>query len=231
MNLFDCHFHVVDPRFPLVPNEGFLPEAFTCTDYLRRTARLGVFGGGVSYQQLPGSASDDEIAALHEAGVRGVRFNLHRGGAATLTELERLAHRVHDLVGWHAELYVDAKRLGPMRDWLLGLPSVSIDHLGLSRDGSPCLLALAERGVRVKASGFAPVNFDVRQALRELWTANPDCLMFGTDLLSTRAPRSFADSDVDLVIQSFDDTAAAKILSGNAAAFYRLDLARSLSSP
>jgi predicted TIM-barrel fold metal-dependent hydrolase len=110
-----------------------------------------------------------------------------------------------------------------MNDWLLGLPSVSIDHLGLSLEALPCLLALAERGVRVKASGFGRVDFDVRHALRELWSANPDCLMFGTDLPSTRARRAFADSDVDLVLDSFDGAAAAKIMFGNAAAFYRLD--------
>jgi len=28
MKVFDAHFHVVDPRFPLVPNEGYVPDAF-----------------------------------------------------------------------------------------------------------------------------------------------------------------------------------------------------------
>jgi predicted TIM-barrel fold metal-dependent hydrolase len=248
MKLFDCHFHVVDPRFPLIPNEGFLPDSFTCADYLRRTARLGVVGGCVvsgsfngsdqtylraalarlgqgfiGITQLPSTVSDEEIAALHASGVRGVRFNLRRGGAVNPVELQRLAFRVHRLVGWHAEIYEDAKRLAAMKDWLLALPALSIDHLGLSLEGFPSLLALAERGVRVKASGFGRVNFDVRDALRELWRANPDCLMFGSDLPSTRAARAFADSDVDLVLDSFDEAAAAKILFGNAAAFYRVD--------
>ena len=29
-NLFDAHFHIIDQRFPLVPNNGYVPEPFTC---------------------------------------------------------------------------------------------------------------------------------------------------------------------------------------------------------
>jgi hypothetical protein len=34
--IFDAHFHVIDPRFPLVPNQGFLPDPFTVADYRAR---------------------------------------------------------------------------------------------------------------------------------------------------------------------------------------------------
>jgi hypothetical protein len=30
--IFDAHFHIIDPRFPLVANQRFLPEPFTVSD-------------------------------------------------------------------------------------------------------------------------------------------------------------------------------------------------------
>jgi predicted TIM-barrel fold metal-dependent hydrolase len=45
--LFDAHLHIVDPRFPLVASDGYVPEPFTVDDYRARTARLQVRGGAV----------------------------------------------------------------------------------------------------------------------------------------------------------------------------------------
>ena len=45
--VFDAHLHIVDPRFPLVPNDGYLPPEFTVADYRRRVHDLGVCGGAV----------------------------------------------------------------------------------------------------------------------------------------------------------------------------------------
>jgi predicted TIM-barrel fold metal-dependent hydrolase len=247
MRLFDSHFHIVDPRFPLVPNDGFLPAPFTCEHYLRQTDAFGLAGGAVvsgSFQafdqgylraalvelgpafvgvtQLPADTTDEEIKALDDAGIRAVRFNVRRGGSERLDRMEAFARRVHDLVQWHVELYVDARELEPLTDLVLALPAVSIDHLGLSLAGFPTLLRLAERGVKVKATGFGRVDLDVRQALRDLWSANPSCLMFGTDLPSTRAPRAFSGADVQLVMDTFDEDQARCILHDNAVEFYRL---------
>ena len=47
MKVFDSHFHIFDPRFPLVPNDGYLPQPFTCSDYLARTAGFRPAGGAV----------------------------------------------------------------------------------------------------------------------------------------------------------------------------------------
>jgi predicted TIM-barrel fold metal-dependent hydrolase len=98
---------------------------------------------------------------------------------------------------------------------------VSIDHLGLSREGLPTLLRLAERGVRVKATGFGRVDFDVRQVLRDFHAANPESLMFGTDLPSTRAPRPVSDEDALLVREALGEEGAARVLWQNARSFYR----------
>lgn len=244
--IFDTHFHIIDRRFPLVPNQGYLPDDFSCDDYLERMKGYNLAGGAVvsgSFQafdqgylraalarlgpsfvgvtQLPASVSDAELFALNEAGVRAIRFNLKRGGSEGVAQLDALARRVHELVNWHAELYVDSRDLTGLYDTLVALPAVSIDHLGLSREGFGVLLKLAERGVRVKATGFGRVDFDVRAALRELHTANPEALMFGTDLPSTRAPRPYADEDFLLVMETLGEEGARRVLHENAVAFYR----------
>ena len=245
--LFDAHFHVIDPRFTLVPNRGYLPDRYTVSDYRERMAAYDLRGGAVvsgSFQQfdqdylvdalerlgrnfvgvtqLPASASDEELEELHQYGVRAVRFNVKRGGSEDISHLDAMARRIHDLHGWHVELYIDARELTPLLDTLVGLPAVAIDHLGLSAEGLENLLWLAERGVRIKASGFGRVDFDVREALRNLFAANPDSLMFGTDLPSTRAARPYSDRDFQLVVDTLGDTAARRVLHDNAAAFYRV---------
>jgi predicted TIM-barrel fold metal-dependent hydrolase len=244
--LFDAHLHIVDPRFPLVPNQGFVPEPFGVNDHLQRMARYRLAGGAVvsgSFQafdqsyliealhrlgpsfvgvtQLPAGVSDERLLELHRAGVRALRFNLKRGGSEEVAQLDRMARRVHELAGWHVEIYADAADLADLRRTLIALPAVSIDHLGLTRAGLPTLLALVERGVRVKATGFGRVDFDVGAALRDLCHANPHAPMFGTDLPSTRAPRPYADTDLALVVEALGEAQAARVLHGNALAWYR----------
>jgi hypothetical protein len=101
------------------------------------------------------------------------------------------------------------------------LPAVSIDHLGLSKAGFPTLLKVVEKGVRVKATGFGRVDFDVRPALVDLYAANPRALMFGTDLPSTRAPRPYQDDDYTLVLETLGEEKAADVFYKNAIEFYR----------
>ena len=43
--VFDAHLHIIDGRFPLVPNAGFVPPPFTCADYLARMAGYDLVGG------------------------------------------------------------------------------------------------------------------------------------------------------------------------------------------
>ena len=246
--LFDSHLHVVDPRFPLTANQGYLPEPFTVADYRAAVADLAVCGGAVvsgSFQafdqsylldalarlgpgfvgvtQLPASTPDAEILALADAGVRAVRFNLRRGGSAGLADLETLARRVDELVGWHVELYVDGRDLPDLETLLAALPRLSIDHLGLHRDGLPALLRLVERGARVKASGFGRVELDVPATLRAIAQVSPHALLFGTDLPSTRAPRPLTRADVDALRDALDPDDARRALHDNAHAWYRLE--------
>ena len=170
---------------------------------------------------MPQTVSDQELKELNGAGVRAVRFNVKRGGSEEIHHLERMARRVHQLVGWHTELYVDSTELADLYEVLVSLPAISIDHLGLSKAGFPMLLKLAEKGVRVKATGFGRVDFDVRSALTDLYAANSRALMFGTDLPSTRAPRPYQDGDYRLVLEALGEEKAANVFYKNAIEFYR----------
>ena len=244
--IFDAHCHIIDPRFPLVENQGYLPPAFTVDDYLAVAAPLGVAGGAIvsgSFQefdqdylvdalarlgpsyvgvtQFPATTSDETILDLARRGVRAVRFNLHRGGSEGIEALETMAQRVDDLAGWHVELYADAAGLAPLVPRLRRLPRLVIDHLGLSEEGLPILLALVEHGVTVKATGFGRVALDVAAAMAAIVAINPAALIFGTDLPSTRARRPFAPSDIDLVIETLGPEIARRVLHDNAVALYR----------
>lgn len=246
LKIFDTHLHIVDNRFPLVPNQGYLPDAFTCEDYLNRMTRYTLCGGAVvsgSFQgfdqsylidalkklgpsfvgvvQLPKTVSDEELLTLQDAGVRAVRFNLKRGGPEDLRHLESMAKRVHEVVGWHVELYVDSKELTDLYHLLVDLPAVSIDHLGLSKAGFSTLIKLAESGVRIKATGFGRVDFDIGTALIDLYSANPQSLMFGTDLPSTRAKSPFNDDDFALVVDTLESEQVINVLYKNAIDFYK----------
>ncbi len=243
---FDSHFHIIDPAFPLVENQGFLPDFYTVADYRQRLSAYQLAGGAIvsgSFQgldqsyliatlkqmgpqyvgvtQLSHETTDQEILRLHDAGIRGTRVNLKRGVAKDLDDLDSFGRRIHELAGWHIELYIDSRELVDLKDRLLLLPSVSIAHLGLSGDGFATLLQLAEKGVRVKATGYGRVDFPVAPALKDLTLANPDSLMFGSDLPCTRAPRPYADEDFQLVIDTLGEDQARKVFYDNAVSFYR----------
>ncbi len=245
MRIFDAHFHIIDFDFPVIENQGYLPPSYVVEDYQNETADLNVLGGAIvsgSFQgfdqgyllkalkqmgpafcgvtQLPFTVTDEEILNLNEKGVKALRFNIKRGGSEDVSKLDYFARRVHDLAGWHSELYIDAKELPEIAYIIEKLPAISIDHLGLSQEGLPHLLKLVDKGVHIKATGFGRVELNVENALKSIYETNPDALMFGTDLPSTRAKRPFAYADIKLIQQIFDEQAVDKILYTNALKWY-----------
>lgn len=250
--LFDAHLHIIDPAHPLVENNGYLPAPFTVADYRHRTRNLGGFGvrggavvsgsfqafdqgylvaalqalgpGFVGVTQIPADTSGARIGELDAAGVRAVRFNIARGGSAGLDDMERLARRVHDLAGWHAEFYIDTRSIDDdLLERIAALPAASIDHLGMHADGLDRLLRLVERGVKVKATGFGRVDLDPATVIGAIMAVDPTALMVGTDLPSTRARRPFTDADLDLVAEAVGTERVADVFWNNAAAFYLRD--------
>ncbi|PJZ71438.1 2-pyrone-4,6-dicarboxylate hydrolase [Leptospira perolatii] len=249
MSIFDAHFHIIDPRFPLVPNHGYLPDPFPISDYQPWVQKLGINGGVVvsgSFQafdqtylidalktlgknyvgvtQISVHTADSEIFELAKAGVKGIRFNVKRGGSESLARIRELANRVYDLVGWHAELYIDAKEIDEFLFKLfISLPKISIDHLGLSKEGLPTMIKLAENGVKIKATGFGRVDFDVPIALRMFAKADPTSLMFGTDLPSTRSRIPFSEKDLETIQEVFEGELLDDVLGNNARKFYGVE--------
>lgn len=248
--IIDAHFHIYNDSFPLIENQGFLPSQFSIEDYIHRTKDFNVIGGVIvsgsvqgfdqSYLKaalaemgdqyvgitnLPSSVSDAEILKLRDHRIRGIRVNLKRGVVSGLDNLVDFGKRIWDLAGWHLEMYVDSRELDEVAPKLIKLPKVSIDHLGMARSGLSQIQKLAENGVKIKASGFGRTEVDVSKAVKSLYAINPECLMFGTDLPSTRAERPFNVRDIETVCEALgDEKAIDKVFAGNAADFYHINL-------
>ncbi len=244
--LFDSHCHIIDHRFPIIPNQGYTPPHFPLDVYRARAALLRVEGGAVvsgsfhgfdqtylkaalaklgngwvGVTQVPADIPDQEIAALELIGVRALRFNLFRGRIDSVDDVVALARRAHAAAGWHAELYADAATLAPHVGALSKLPRIVIDHLGMTEAGLPVVLDLVRAGAKVKAAGFGRVKMDVAAAIERIAKVNPAALMFGTDLPSTRAERPFAVDDINLIERVLGAQLAGKVHWDNAVELYR----------
>jgi predicted TIM-barrel fold metal-dependent hydrolase len=154
----DCHFHAFGPydRFPLAPDRSYTPPESTLDGYRRVMQTLGlqrcvvvqpsVYGTdnrctldalaslGPTVARGVAVIADDldaqGLAALHAAGVRGVRYNSVTGARDTAGGLMALAERIAPL-GWHLQMYAGAAEWQSLAPMLSRLPvEVVIDHLG-----------------------------------------------------------------------------------------------------
>ncbi|MDW8314370.1 MAG: amidohydrolase family protein [Rhodovarius sp.] len=218
----DCHFHIFGPyaRFPLDPGRHYDPPEAPIPAYLRVAEALGIERMVVVQPSVYGTdnacsldaaarfgldrarvvAVIDETAdaaalrALHEGGVRGVRFNAVSGNGTPLEQLELLARRIAPF-GWHIQLYAEGRQLPELAPRLLALPvEVVIDHMGgvrtadgLDAPGFCALLRLLESGrAWVKLCGYrisslGPPFADVAPFARALLAAAPERCVWGTD--------------------------------------------------
>ncbi len=196
MPIFDAHFHVIDPRFPLVPNQGFLPEPFTVDDYRASVAGLDVVGGAVVSGLLPGLRPDlpRRRAGAARAGVlrRGQRPVGHHatrrssrwprpacartGSTCSAAATSTRSRSRRASMTWRAGIWrsistpATCTELAPR---LAVAPRLVIDHLGMSQAGLPALLELVKDGAYVKASGFGRIDVDPYSALRAIADAQP----------------------------------------------------------
>ncbi|MET3440252.1 2-pyrone-4,6-dicarboxylate lactonase [Variovorax paradoxus] len=143
--------------------------------------------------------SDAELRRLHEAGVRGVRFNfLKRLADFTPREvLMNIAERIAPL-GWHVVVYFEAQDLPELWDFFTSLPTtVVVDHMGRPDVSQPVDGPQFERFVRLlrehpnvwskvscperlSLSG-PPAYDDVVPFARRLVEEFPDRVLWGTD--------------------------------------------------
>lgn len=249
--IFDSHFHIIDPKFELVENNGFVPAYYTVDDYLEELKEVGLeaMGGAVvsgSFQgfhqayfeealkqlgdkfvgitQLPFETTDEELERLHKIGIRGIRFNLYRGFDASLAQIEEFSLRCYKLYGWKTEFYVNlAETSDELKDLILQLPATSIDHMGMTRVPVEILKEYLTNGVPIRLTGFGRVEYDraeVAELIRELYDANPDGLIFGTDLPSTRAAYRFSQEDLALIQEVLNEEECQKVFWKNGVEWY-----------
>lgn len=153
----DCHTHIFESRYPLIPNRGYTPPDSNLDDMLAMHGQVGiervVFTQPSAYgtdnsaildamDRIPEraraivalglSVGDDELADLDRRGVRGLRLNLDNVGGMPidLSEVPALADRIREL-GWHLEFLFAGKDLPELVPLLRSLPvPVSIAHFG-----------------------------------------------------------------------------------------------------
>ena len=116
------------------------------------------------------SISDAELLTLHQAGVRGVRFNFVKRlvDFTPKDELMEIAGRIAQL-GWHVVIYFEAVDLPELWNFFSALPTtVVVDHMGrpdvsLPVDGPQ--FALFERFMREHGNVWSKVSCPERLSL------------------------------------------------------------------
>jgi predicted TIM-barrel fold metal-dependent hydrolase len=147
---------------------------------------------------IDSNTSSDELRALHQAGVRGVRVNLESAGQHD-PEQARLALRQTALrvapLGWHVQTYTSLQVIASIADTLSDLPvPLVIDHFGRStarkgvhQPGFDKLLGLVRSGKAwVKLSAPQRISDlddcqDAQAIARALVDANPEHMLWGSD--------------------------------------------------
>lgn len=229
----DAHCHVFGPgeQFPYAPERKYTPcdagkeQLFALRDQLGFSrnvivqatchgkdnralvdALLSADGKARGVVTLSSEITDEELQKLHEAGVRGVRFNFVKRlvDFTPKEELLKVANKIAPL-GWHVVVYFEAQDLPELWDFFTELPTtVVVDHMGrpdVSKpvDGEefnlfvrlmqehPNIWSKLSCPERLSKTGPAALNGeqhayqDVVPFARRLMQEFPDRVLFGTD--------------------------------------------------
>ena len=155
----DAHCHVFGPgaEFPYAPERKYTPcdaskhQLFALRDHLGFARNVVVQAtchgadNGAMVDALTSSngkargvatvkrtVTDTELQAMHDAGVRGVRFNFVKRlvDFTPKDELMEIATRIKAW-GWHVVIYFEAVDLPELWDFFTALPTtVVVDHMG-----------------------------------------------------------------------------------------------------
>ena len=155
----DAHCHVFGPgaQFPFAPERKYTPcdasaaELFALRDQLGFARNVVVqaschgadnramldtllraTGRARGVATVRRSVSDVELEAMHQAGVRAVRFNFVKRlvDFTPRDELLEIAARIQPM-GWHVEVYFEALDLPELWGFFSALPTtVVVDHMG-----------------------------------------------------------------------------------------------------
>ena len=155
----DAHCHVFGPgeTFPYAPERKYTPcdaskdQLFALRDHLGFARNVvvqatchgadnramvdalrGSGGKARGVATVRRSVTDEELQDMHEAGVRGVRFNFVKRlvDFTPKEELLEIAHRIRQW-GWHVVIYFEAVDLPELLDFFTELPTqIVVDHMG-----------------------------------------------------------------------------------------------------
>lgn len=264
----DTHCHVIGPvgRFPFADSRPYTPEVSDKTVLSALHGRLGVDRTVIIQATVYGTdnrivldaiadrpharrgvalveptISDAQLQALHDGGIRGVRFGFvrHLWTPPDPDAFDELMQRIAQL-GWHVLLHVDASALDELQPMLDALPvPFLIDHMGridvgagLNQPGFIRLLEWARRDRcwikvsaldRISASG-APFA-DVVPFVRAVLDASPERVLWGTDYPHPNPRHPVLDdaSLVDVLPLCGDASALQKLLVANPSRLYGFD--------
>ena len=265
----DCHAHVFGPlaRFPVAEDRSYDAFELPAERYIAMLDTLGIARGVVvtasaygtdnralahslaAYpERLRGVAVADnqitaeELAALRDSGVRGLRFTRlpdragEWRGTVGYEALRALAPAMRAL-GLHAQIWTVCDLLAEQHTELLELDiPVVLDHMGLfdpSRGTTDpafqtMLSLLADGRVWVKLipyrlSASYPDYGDLRPYHEAMIDANPDQLVWGSDWPHVRLTNSMPDDAhlLDLFLEwTRDQEIARKVLVENPSRLY-----------
>lgn len=263
----DCHMHIYGPeaRYPVAPsNPTPVPFTYDLDAYRALRAALGLTRTVVVQPTAYGTDNActlDAVAALgadaaravvvvtpetpvaelqrlHEAGARGARAFLLKGGVVPWERLHALAAHVAPL-GWHVQLQFDGGEMEAREAMIRALPCpVVIDHVGrfhdpVEPDAPPVralrrLLATGRVWVKLSSpygvSRSGPPDYaDVAAIARALIATAPERLVWGSNWPhpNEREPKPEVAPLLDLLgAWAPDDATRRAILVDNPAQLY-----------
>jgi 2-pyrone-4,6-dicarboxylate lactonase len=222
----DAHCHVFGPaqEFPFAPERKYTPcdagkeKLWTLRDHLGFSRNVIVQatchgadnralvdalqssqGMARGVATVRSSITDEELAQLNAAGVRGVRFNFVKRLVDSLPfdSLASIAERIAPL-GWHIVIYFEAADLAEYYDFFTSLPTtVVVDHMGrpdvsqsVDSAGFNLFIKLLSENENFwskvscpeRISAVGPHGYaDVIPFARRVVEAFPDRVLWGTD--------------------------------------------------
>lgn len=275
----DCHVHLFDTkRFPYVAGRAYTPPPASLAALQAFHGALGIeravlvqpsvygtdnrcllnglreFGTGrargIAVVDLA-TVTNAQLEALHDAGVRGLRLNLHVSGSSLVDARQQIARaqRLRFLPGWSLQAHADVDVLASLLDDFLNLEMpIVLDHYAgasaLERNIETALAtvlqAMRNAPVYVKLSApyRLPASASVAALARRFHDAAPTRIVWGSDWPHTggaggqgRSPEAiepFREVDNAAVLQSLlaalpDAAARHRLLVSNPAALYGFD--------
>ena len=220
----DTHMHIFEPGYTVMPGTNLPAMPGTIAEYRKLRERLGITRTVIvqpaaygrdnrctlaamqaladAGHQTRGVAivlpddSDQHIAALTAAGIRGIRYHLLPYGGVSWDTLREMAARVAPH-GWHVQIQCEGSELAGRAALLKALPcDIVIDHIGrftqpVAADDPAwkSLRSLIDSGrcwVKLSAPYHgsktgAPDYADAAASAKELIRAAPERMLYATN--------------------------------------------------